>query len=99
MTILTPNVPISTLESLPLNEARAFQRYLHGVAIKTRVINRTCSALKSLFKYLAQNTENEQREKYISRNVMEKFELHKEKVDAASRADDVTNMIFNEKMM
>lgn len=28
---------------------------------------------------------------------MEKIELHKEKVDAATRADDVANMIFNEK--
>ncbi|MGX1461262.1 hypothetical protein ACUXG3_005650 [Bacillus thuringiensis] len=28
---------------------------------------------------------------------MEKIELHKEKVDAAARADDVANMIFNEK--
>ncbi|MRA81772.1 tyrosine recombinase XerS, partial [Bacillus thuringiensis] len=54
-------------------------------------------ALKSLFKYLALNTENEQGENYISRNVMEKIELHKEKVDAAARADDVANMIFNEK--
>lgn len=67
--------------------------------IKTRAINRTFSALKSLFKYLAQNTENEQRKKYISRNVMEKIDLHKEKLGAASRADNVTSMIFNEKMM
>ncbi|PGL80365.1 tyrosine recombinase XerS [Bacillus thuringiensis] len=91
------NVPISTLENLPLNEARTFQRYLQGEGIETRAINRTFSALKSLFKYLAQNTENEQGENYISRNVMEKIELHKEKVDAAARADDVANMIFNEK--
>ncbi|SEG86747.1 hypothetical protein SAMN04487919_1489 [Bacillus sp. ok061] len=28
---------------------------------------------------------------------MEKIELHKEKVDAAARADDVASMIFNEK--
>lgn len=28
---------------------------------------------------------------------MDKIELHKEKVDAAARADDVANMIFNEK--
>lgn len=40
---------------------------------------------------MAQNTENEYGEIYISRNVMEKIELHKEK------ADDVANMIFNEK--
>lgn len=46
---------------------------------------------------MTQNTENELGENYISRNVMEKIELHKEKVDAAARADDVANMIFNEK--
>ncbi|MEE6185185.1 tyrosine recombinase XerS [Bacillus pretiosus] len=91
------DVPITTLETLPLNEAGSFQRYLQGEGIETRAINRTFSALKSLFKYLAQNTENEHGENYISRNVMEKIELHKEKVDAAARADDVANMIFNEK--
>ena len=90
-------MPITTLETLPLNEARSFQRYLQGEGIETRAINRTFSALKSLFKYLAQNTENELGENYISRNVMEKIELHKEKVDATARADDVANMIFNEK--
>lgn len=54
-------VPITTLENLPLNEARTFQRYLQGEGIETRAINRTFSALKSLFMYLAQNTENENR--------------------------------------
>ncbi len=28
---------------------------------------------------------------------MDKIELHKEKVDVAARADDVANIIFNEK--
>ncbi|WP_255285286.1 site-specific integrase, partial [Bacillus cereus] len=59
------DVPITTLETLPLNEVRSFQRYLQGEGIETRAINRTFSALKSLFKYLAQNTENELGENYI----------------------------------
>lgn len=90
------DIPIEALETLPLNEVNRFHMYLKGEEIETRAINRTFSALKSLFKYLAQNTEDEYGKSYLSRNVMDKIELHKEKVDAAARADDVANMIFND---
>ncbi|MEH7459812.1 tyrosine recombinase XerS [Bacillus sp. JJ1127] len=90
------DIPIESLETLPLNEVNRFHMYLKGEEIETRAINRTFSALKSLFKYLSQNTEDEYGKSYLTRNVMDKIELHKEKVDAAARADDVANMIFND---
>ncbi len=82
---------LQTLRTLPLNEARSFQRYLQGEELKLRAINRTFSALINplILKYLAQNTENELGENYISRNVMEKLSYTRETVDAGCRADDV----------
>ena len=88
-------IPIELLESLPLNEVNRFHMYLKSEGIEIKAINRTLSALKSLFKYLSQKTEDEYGNSYLSRNVMDKIELHKEKIDAAARADDVANMIFN----
>lgn len=90
------DIPIETLQTLPLNDVNRFHMYLQGEGIETRAINRTFSALKSLFKYLAQNSEDEHGKSYLSRNVMEKIELHKEKVDAAARAYKVANIIFND---
>lgn len=90
------DVPIETLESLSKNDVLRFEKHLQGEGIEIRAINRTFSALKSLFKYLKNKSEDEHGKSYISRDVMEKIEIHKEKIDAAARAEEVANSIFND---
>lgn len=43
------DIPIETLQTLPLNDINRFHMYLQGEGIETRAIKRTFSALKSLF--------------------------------------------------
>ena len=71
-------IPIELLESLPLNEVNRFHMYLKSEGIEIKAINRTFSALKSLLNTF-HKTEDEYGNSYLSRNVMDKIELHKEK--------------------
>lgn len=89
-------VPINALEVLPLKQAKRFKSYLERQGNKTKAVIRTFSALKSLFNYLTKHTEDDiTGECYFYRNVMAKIELHKEKVDSAARAADISGMIFH----
>lgn len=86
-------VPIETLEHLPLKQVKKFKRYLERKGNKTKSIIRTFSALKSLFKYLTSNTEGNNEECYFYRNVMAKMKIPKEKIDAAAKAKDISKII------
>ncbi|EXY05449.1 MULTISPECIES: tyrosine recombinase XerS [Bacillus cereus group] len=87
-------VPIETLEHLPLKQVKRFKSYLERQGNKTKAIIRTFSALKSLFNYLTKNTEDDNGECYFYRNVMAKMEIHKEKIDASARAKEISEVIF-----
>ncbi|RKV71244.1 MAG: tyrosine recombinase XerS, partial [Streptococcus sp.] len=75
-------IPLSVLENMTKKDMEAFILYLrerpllnanttqNGVSQTT--INRTLSALSSLYKYLTEEVENEQGEPYFYRNVMKK---------------------------
>lgn len=60
------------LRERPLLNANTTQ---NGVSQTT--INRTLSALSSLFKYLTEEVENEQGEPYFYRNVMKRYLLRR----------------------
>ncbi|PJO43397.1 tyrosine recombinase XerS [Lysinibacillus xylanilyticus] len=63
---------------------------------KDTTVNRAKSALRSLFKYLVNETENDAGDTYIERNVMEKFPLKRIKVSAATRASALNDKILKQ---
>ncbi|KXT76526.1 Tyrosine recombinase XerC [Streptococcus sp. DD12] len=83
------DISLETLENLSKKDMEAFILYLRerpllnanttqqGVSQTT--INRTLSALASLFKYLTEEVENEQGEPYFYRNVMKKVATKKKR--------------------
>ncbi len=83
------------LEHLPLKQVKRFKSYLERQGNKTKAVIRTFSALKSLFNYLTSNTEDDNGECYFYRNVMAKMEIHKEKIDSAARAKEISEVIFH----
>ena len=76
------NIPLEVLEHMTKKNMESFILYLrerpllnanttkNGVSQTT--INRTLSALSSLYKYLTEEVENEHGEPYFYRNVMKK---------------------------
>ncbi|MFD0770015.1 tyrosine recombinase XerS [Bacillus sp. CGMCC 1.60114] len=89
-------VPIETLGTLPLKQAKRYKSYLERQGNNSKAVIRSYSALKSLFKYLTTHTEDDcTGDCYFYRNVMAKIELHKEKVDSAARASEISDMIFH----
>ena len=64
----------------------------NGVSQTT--INRTLSALSSLYKYLTEEVENEQGEPYFYRNVMKKVATKKKKETLAARAENIKQKLF-----
>ncbi|QOS88784.1 tyrosine-type recombinase/integrase [Peribacillus sp. JNUCC41] len=58
-------------------------------------VNQKISALRSLFKYLTTQTENEDGEPYFYRNVMLKIEVNKVKETLGSRAFRISTKIFH----
>ena len=83
------DIPLSVLENMSKKDMESFILYLRerpllnanttkqGVSQTT--INRTLSALSSLYKYLTEEVENDQGEPYFYRNVMKKFQPRKRK--------------------
>jgi site-specific recombinase XerD len=77
------DIPLSVLEKLKLIEAQSFIKFLErrNIPINKKEtkkaekvsVNRKISALRSLFKYLTTQTENEDGEPYFYRNVMLKI--------------------------
>lgn len=98
------DIPLDTLEHLTKKDLEAFILYLRerpllnanttqqGVSQTT--INRTLSALSSLYKYLTEEVENEQGEPYFYRNVMKKVSTQKKRETLASRAENIKQKLF-----
>lgn len=57
-------------------------------------VNRSLAALKSLFKYLSEESENEHGETYIDRNVMRYVTINKEQSTLAYRASRLNGKLF-----
>ncbi|MDQ0221779.1 tyrosine recombinase XerS [Streptococcus moroccensis] len=97
-------IELSTLENLTKKDMEAFILYLRerpllnanttkqGVSQTT--INRTLSALSSLYKYLTEEVENEHGEPYFYRNVMKKVSTKKKKETLAARAENIKQKLF-----
>ncbi|MFD0051971.1 tyrosine recombinase XerS [Actinomycetes bacterium NPDC127524] len=98
-------IPLFVLEDLKLVEARSFIKFLErrNIPINKKEtkkaekvsINRKISALRSLFKYLTTQTENEEGEPYFYRNVMLKIEVNKVKETLSARASRISTKIFH----
>lgn len=98
------DIPLATLEHLTKKDMEAFILYLrerpllnanttqNGVSQTT--INRTLSALSSLYKYLTEEVENDQGEPYFYRNVMKKVSTKKKKETLAARAENIKQKLF-----
>ncbi|MGM9886643.1 MAG: tyrosine recombinase XerS [Lactococcus sp.] len=97
-------LPLSFLEHLKKVDVESFILYLRerpksnsnnqqfGVSQVT--INRTISALSSLFHYLTVETENEEGEPYFYRNVMNKIKTVKSKQTLNARAASIKSKLF-----
>lgn len=97
-------ISLATLEHLTKKDMETFILYLrerpllnanstqNGVSQTT--INRTLSALSSLYKYLTEEVENEQGEPYFYRNVMKKVSTKKKKETLAARAENIKQKLF-----
>ncbi|MEY8435331.1 tyrosine recombinase XerS [Streptococcus hyointestinalis] len=98
------DIELETLEHLSKKDMEAFILYLRerpllnsnttkqGVSQTT--INRTLSALSSLFKYLTEEVENDEGEPYFYRNVMKKVSTKKKKETLAARAENIKQKLF-----
>ena len=98
------DIPLQVLEHLSKKDMEAFILYLrerpslntystkNGVSQTT--INRTLSALSSLYKYLTEEVENDQGEPYFYRNVMKKVSTKKKKETLAARAENIKQKLF-----
>ncbi|MFJ7512541.1 tyrosine recombinase XerS [Peribacillus simplex] len=99
------DIPLSVLEKLKLIEAQSFIKFLERRNIpinkkETKIaekvsVNRKISALRSLFKYLTTQTENDEGEPYFYRNVMLKIEVNKVKETLGARAFRISTKIFH----
>lgn len=98
------NIPLTVLEHLTKKDMESFILYLrerpslntHSTkqGVSQTTINRTLSALSSLFKYLTEEVENEHGEPYFYRNVMKKVATKKKRETLASRADNIKQKLF-----
>lgn len=98
------DIELSTLEYLSKKDMESFVLYLRerpslntystkqGVSQTT--INRTLSALSSLFKYLTEEVEDENGDPYFYRNVMKKIATKKKKETLAARAENIKGKLF-----
>ena len=101
---LIADIDLKTLENLSKKDMETFILYLRerpslntystkqGVSQTT--INRTLSALSSLFKYLTEEVEDKNGEPYFYRNVMKKVGTKKQKETLASRAENIKQKLF-----
>ena len=97
-------IDIKTLENLTKKNMESFVLYLRerpslntyskkqGVSQTT--INRTLSALSSLYKYLTEEVEGSDGEPYFYRNVMKKVSTKKKKETLAARAENIKQKLF-----
>lgn len=105
------DIPYSVLEKLKKEYVELYIEYLQEEDIRTAKeknadlpikkrsdlsVNRNINALKSLFNYLTQETENDDGECYFYRNVFSKVKIHKEQETANRRARKINATILNE---
>ncbi|ESV54411.1 tyrosine recombinase XerS [Streptococcus agalactiae LMG 14747] len=98
------DIDLSVLEHLSKKDMESFVLYLrerpslntysNKQGVSQTTINRTLSALSSLFKYLTEEVENEHGEPYFYRNVMKKVVTKKKKETLASRAENIKQKLF-----
>lgn len=98
------DIDLSVLEHLSKKDMESFVLYLrerpslntysNKQGVSQTTINRTISALSSLFKYLTEEVENEHGEPYFYRNVMKKVATKKKKETLASRAENIKQKLF-----
>lgn len=98
------DIELGTLEHLSKKDMESFVLYLRerpslntystkqGVSQTT--INRTLSALSSLFKYLTEEVEDENGDPYFYRNVMKRISTKKKKETLAARAENIKGKLF-----
>ena len=98
------SIDIKTLENLTKKDMESFVLYLRerpslntystkqGVSQTT--INRTLSALSSLYKYLTEEVEGPDGEPYFYLNVMKKVSTKKKKETLAARAENIKQKLF-----
>ncbi|OFI46006.1 tyrosine recombinase XerS [Floricoccus penangensis] len=97
-------ISLNDLEHLAKKDLEAYINYLrerprlntyskqNGVSQTT--INRTLSALSSLYKYLTEEVENADGEPYFYRNVMKKVATKKKRETLAARAENIKSKLF-----
>lgn len=100
----TADISLETLEKLSKHDLESYILFLrerprlntysttYGVSQTT--INRTLSALSSLYKYLTEEVEDQNGEPYFYRNVMKKVSTQKKKETLAARAENIKNKLF-----
>ncbi|UNL87574.1 tyrosine recombinase XerS (plasmid) [Priestia koreensis] len=101
------DIPLEALEKLPLEAAKSFFKFVNrkDVVVSKKKnekkkpekvsTNRKISALRSLFKYLTVETENQNQEPYFYRNVMQKITVHKKKETLNARSGRISKTIFH----
>ncbi|MCH4169143.1 MAG: tyrosine recombinase XerS [Streptococcaceae bacterium] len=100
----TSEIPLELLEHLSKKNLEAYVLYLRErpvlnsknqkFGISQTTINRTLSALSSLYKYLTEEVENQHGEPYFYRNVMKKVSTKKQKETLANRAENIKQKLF-----
>lgn len=98
------DIDLSTLEYLSKKDMESFVLYLRerpslntystNQGVSQTTINRTLSALSSLFKYLTEEVEDENGDPYFYRNVMKKISTKKKKETLAARAENIKGKLF-----
>lgn len=98
------DIELHTLERLSKKDMESFILYLrerpslntHSTkkGVSQTTINRTISALSSLFKYLTEEFEDDNGEPYFYRNVMKKITTQKQKETLAARAENIKKKLF-----
>ncbi len=97
-------IPLVTLEKLTKADLEAFLLYLRErprlntsstrYGISQTTINRTISALSSLYRYLTEEVENADGEPYFYRNVMKKVQTKKKSETLSARAENIKGKLF-----
>ena len=102
----TKEIPLDALENLTKANAESFFIFLRertllntnkstNKSISEVTIHRTYRALSGLFKYLTEQTENENGEPYFYRNVMKKLEIStKKKETLSAKANKIAPKLF-----
>lgn len=101
------DIPLSLLEHLRKEDVEFYIEHLQEEVISERAgvkkkrtneaVNRNINALKSLFNYLTQETEDKKTgECYFYRNVFGKIKTHKTKETAGRRAKKINSIILSE---